>query len=57
MSAAAHIDHLTEKHSRIENEIHNAYQNFLPDNMVQDLKKKKLVIKQQIEMLKMKSAA
>ncbi len=57
MSAAAHIDHLTEKHSKIEHEIHDAYLNFLPDNMVQELKKKKLVIKQQIEMLKMRSAA
>jgi len=57
MTAIAHIYHLTEKHSKIENEIHNAYLNFLPDNIVQELKKKKLAIKQQIEMLKMKSAA
>jgi len=57
MSATAHIDHLTEKHAKIEHEIHDAYLNFLPDNMVHELKKKKLVIKQQIEMLKMKSAA
>jgi len=57
MSVVAHIDHLVEKHTRIEHEIHDAYSNFSPDSTVQDLKKKKLVIKQQIAMLKMKQAA
>jgi len=57
MSVVAHLHHLTEKHTKIEHEIHDAYLNFSPDNMVQDLKKKKLAIKQQIEMLKVKQAA
>ncbi len=57
MSVTAHLDHLLEKHTMLENEIHIAYQRFLPDIVVQRLKKEKLVVKQQIEMLKMKQAA
>jgi hypothetical protein len=47
-----HIDHLQEEHDRIDQEIKDRYKNYDNDILISDLKKKKLNIKDEIELYK-----
>lgn len=56
MTVAARIHHLEEEHKKLENQIKDAYTHFQPDTNVADLKKKKLSIKEKIELLRKDNA-
>ena len=52
MSLAARIHHLEEEHKKLETQIKDAYTHFQSDTNVATLKKKKLSIKEKIELLR-----
>ena len=43
-----YIQSLAEKHREIENEIEQAYKGYAPDHVIEDLKKRKLKIRDTI---------
>lgn len=47
-----HIDHLQEEHDRIDREIRDRHKNYEDDILINDLKKRKLNIKDEIELYK-----
>lgn len=47
-----HIDHLQEEHDRIDREIRDRYNHYDNDILISDLKKKKLNLKDEIELYK-----
>lgn len=47
-----HLDHLQEEHDRIDQEIRDRYKNYDNDILINDLKKRKLNIKDEIELYK-----
>jgi hypothetical protein len=48
MTQDAHVTQLQDKHQSLENTIHQAYIHRMPDEKVQDLKKSKLKLKEEI---------
>lgn len=48
MSVIAHFNALVEKHAQLKDEIHSAYLNHLPDNVITELKKQKLLLKEEL---------
>lgn len=54
MSVIAHFNALTTKHAQLKDEIYSAYQNHLPDNVITELKKQKLLLKEELSDLQKK---
>lgn len=48
MSVNTHFNALNAKHLQLEAEIRSAYNNHLPDNMITELKKQKLHLKEEM---------
>jgi len=52
MSITTHIKTLNEKHKQLEEELHNAYIHHLPTTEISRIKKQKLLLKDEIKLLR-----
>ena len=52
MSITTHLKTLNEKHKQLDEELHNAYIHHLPTTVISKIKKKKLLLKDEIKSLK-----
>jgi hypothetical protein len=54
MSVIAHFETLNQRHARLEATIENAYASHLSDEVISELKKQKLLLKEEIHLLNQK---
>ena len=57
MSITTRIKSLNSKHNQLEEKLHEAYIHYLPTSKIKELKMRKLIIKDEIRMLKKNAKA